>query len=72
MKLHKATAKCKRLTEIVVEKDAKNRFQSGALKRQLLTLSEGTVILTIRDPNITHHHQFCAKSEGQRKGQSER
>ena len=47
-KLHKA--KCKRLTEIVVNTDVKNRLRSGALKRRLLTLSEGTVILTIRDP----------------------
>ena len=50
-KLHKA--KCKRLTEIVVDTDVKNRLQSGALKRRLLTLSEGTVILSIRDPDIT-------------------
>ena len=50
-KLHKA--KCKRLTEIVVDTDVKNRLRSGALKRRLLTLSEGTVILTIRDPDIT-------------------
>jgi len=42
------------LTEIVVETDVKNRLQSGALKRRLLTLSEGTVILTIRDPDITN------------------
>jgi len=41
------------LTEIVVEKDAKNQLRSGALKRRLGTLSEGTVILTIRDPDIT-------------------
>jgi len=50
-KLHKA--KCKRLTEIVVNTDVKNRLRSGALKRRLLTLSEGTVILTIRDKDIT-------------------
>jgi len=50
-KLHKV--KCKRLTEIVVEKYAKTHLQSGALKRLLDTLSEGTVILTIRDPDIT-------------------
>ena len=50
-KLHKA--KCKRLTEIVVDTDVKNRLRSGALKRRLFTLSEGTVILTIRDPDIT-------------------
>jgi len=49
-KLHKA--KCKKLTEIVVDTDVKNRLQSGALKRRLLTLSEGTVILTIRDKDI--------------------
>ena len=50
-KFHKA--KCKRLTEIVVDTDVKNRLQSGALKRRLLTLSEGIVILSIRDPDIT-------------------
>jgi len=49
--LHKV--KCKRLTEIVVDTDVKNRLRSGALKRRLLTLSEGTVILTIRDPDTT-------------------
>ena len=48
-KLNKA--KCKRLNEIVVDTDVKNRLRSGALKRRLLTLSEeGTVILTIMDP----------------------
>jgi len=43
------------LTEIVVDTDAdvKNRLLSGALKRRLWTLSEGIVILSIRDPNIT-------------------
>jgi len=41
------------LTEIVVDTDMKIRLRSGALKRRLLTLSEGTVILTIRDPDIT-------------------
>ena len=41
------------MTEIVVGTDVKNRLQSGALKRRLLTLSEGTVILSIRDPDIT-------------------
>jgi len=50
-KLHKV--KCKRLTEIIVDTDVKNRLRSGALKRRLLTLSEGTVILSIRDPDIT-------------------
>jgi len=50
-KLHKA--KCKRLTEIVVDTDVKNRLRSGVLERRLLTLSEGTVILTIRDSDIT-------------------
>jgi len=50
-KLHKA--KCKMLTEIIVDTDVKNRLRSGALKRRLLTLSEGTVILSIRDPDIT-------------------
>jgi len=50
-KLHKA--KCKRLTEIVVDTDVKNRLRSGALKRRLDTLGKGTVILTIRDPDIT-------------------
>ena len=49
--LHKV--KCKRLTEIVVDTDVKNRLRSGALKRRLLTLSGGTVILNIRDPDIT-------------------
>jgi len=50
-KLHKA--KCKRLTEIVVDADVENRLRSEALKLRLYTLSEGTVILTIRDPDIT-------------------
>jgi len=50
-KLHKA--KCKKLTQIVVDTDVKNRLRSGALQRRLLMLSEGTVILTIRDPDIT-------------------
>ena len=50
-KLHKA--KCKHLTEIVVDTDVENRLRSGALKRRLLTLSKGIVILTIRDPDIT-------------------
>jgi len=41
------------LTEIVVDTDVKNRLRSGALKRRLGTLSKGTVILKIRDPDIT-------------------
>jgi len=50
-KLHKA--KCKRLTEVVVDTDVKSRLRSGDLRRRLLTLSEGTVILSCRDPDIT-------------------
>ena len=53
-KLHKV--KCKHLTQIVVRQgrcDVRKLLRSGALRRRLLTLSEGTVILSIRDPNIT-------------------
>ena len=50
-KLHKV--KCKHLNEIVVDTDVQNRLRSGALKRRLKTLGKGTVILTIRDPDIT-------------------
>ena len=54
-KLHKV--KCKRLTEIVVRQgrcDVRKLLRSGALRRRLLTLStEGTVILSIRDKDIT-------------------
>ena len=54
-KLHKV--KCKRLTEIVVRQgrcDVRKLLRSGALRRRLLMLStEGTVILSIRDKDIT-------------------